>query len=594
MHSPLAFATPKIQYHLGMSQPHTHLLEVKIIFSELDKSDTSLDFILPVWRSGRYVVLDFAGGMHEFKAYRGENEDNANKLAWSKRDKSTWRVQTSGASAVSVSYKVYANEFHLRTRGLNDQHAYVNGSAVFMYVEKFRKQPLTLQVQPFGNWHVSAGLDRVKDKPHRFHAPDYDYFIDCPLEIGTHKDFEFEVQGKKHYLSIFGPGNWESDKLLERLKKVVQTCAEFWGEMPYEHYTFLVHSRPSGGGGTEHINSTIMGINQFAFNKDTGYESFTALAMHEFFHTWNVKQLRPAGIHPFDYTRENYSPSFWISEGATDYYDMMLMRRAEYHTPARLHQKLADMIRNDRRRPGRKIQSVEESSFDAWIKFWKDSQDDQNREVSYYDKGAAVSLLLDLEIRHRTENRAALDDVMRAMYKRFPLSGSGFTPEDFKRVVEELGGGNYDEFFDNYVRGTMEIDFAKFLGYAGLEVKETPAANNAVSLGVATREQNGAALVHSIIAGSPAYEAGLSNGDEIVALNGFRVRANQIESRLADFKPGDKIKLTLFREEQLREFEVTLRAPDVPEISVQLVDKPTDLQKKIYASWMATTWPEQK
>lgn len=586
-----ASASPKLHYELGMSQPHTHLFEVKITFTNLDKADTQLDLILPVWRSGRYVIFDFAGGVQEFAAFRGEAAESNNRLAWSKVDKSTWRVQTAGSSTVSVSYKVYANEFNQRTRGLNDQHGFANGSALFMYAEKYRKLPLTLQVLPYGDWHVSTGLDPVKDQAHRFHAPDYDYLVDCPLEIGNQKNFEFEVQGKKHYLSIAGPGNWESEKLLARLKKVVQTCHDFWGETPYAHYTFLVHSKPSGGGGTEHINSTIMGINSFAFSKDAGYEGFTGLAMHEFFHTWNVKQLRPAGIHPFDYTRENYTPSLWISEGTTDYYTMMLMRRADYHSPAKMLTLLAEMMRNDRRQPGRKMQSVEESSFDAWTKFWKNSQDAQNREVDYYEKGSSVSLLLDLEIRHRTENRASLDDVMRAMYKRYPLSGSGFMPEDFEKVVAEIGGGSYREFFDNYVRGTAELDFAKHLGYAGLSVKETMPTTG-VALGVSTREQNSAAYVQTLFAGSPAYDAGLSNGDEIVALDGFRVRANQLEARLADYKPGDKIKLTLFREEQLREIEVTLRPSQTPEVAVQLVEKPTDLQKKIYASWMFAPWPE--
>lgn len=591
MHAPLASSAPKIHYELGMSQPHTHLFEVKITFSDLDKSDTQLDLILPAWRSGRYVIFDFAGGVQEFAAFRGESTEGNNKLQWTKLDKATWRVQTNGNKTVSVCYKVYANEFNQRTRGLNDQHGFANGSALFMYMEKYRKLPVTVQVRPYRDWHVSTGLDRVPGQPHLFRAPDYDYLVDCPMEIGNQKDFEFEVQGKKHYLSIYGPGNWESEKLLERLRKVVQTCYDFWGVLPYEHYTFLVHSRPSGGGGTEHINSTVMGVNTFAFSRDAGYEGFTGLAMHEFFHTWNVKQLRPAGIHPFDYTRENYSPSLWISEGMTDYYTMMLMRRANYHTPARMLTLLAEVIRNDRRQPGRKVQSVEESSYDAWIKFWKNSQDAQNREVDYYEKGSAVSLLLDLEIRQRTENRASLDDVMRAMYKRFPLSGPGFTPEDFEKVVAEIGGGSAREFFDNYTRGTAELDFAKYLGYAGLRVKETMPATG-VALGVNTREQNSAAYVQNIFAGSPAYEAGVSNGDEIVALNGFRVRANQLEARLAQFKPGDKIKLTLFRDEELREFEVTLQPSQTPEVSVQLVEQPTDLQKKIYAGWMNAPWPE--
>ncbi len=589
MSTQLLAESPALHYQLGMSQPHTHLLEVDFTVAEISKSESQLDFIMPVWRSGRYVILDFAGGVQEFTAFAGN--DRNKKLPWAKIDKMTWRVKTEGQTTVSISYKVYANEFNLRTRGLNDQHAFVDGSAVFMYIEKYRHRPLTLHVKPYGDWHVTTGLDRVAGKTNQFHAPSFDYLADCPLEIGKQQDFEFEVEGKKHYLSIFGEGNWEKDKLLERLRKVVEANFKFWGDLPYRHYTFMVHSAPGMGGGTEHINSTIMGINPFGFRTDAGYDRFTSLSMHEFFHTWNVKQLRPAGINPYDFTKENYSPSFWISEGTTDYYTMLLMRRAGFYSVNRVLSDLGNMIRNDRQRPGRKIQSLEESSFDAWIKFWKSSENGQNREVSYYDKGGDVSLLLDLEIRHRSENRGSLDRVMREMYKRFPLNGPGFSAEDFQKVVEEVGEGGFADFFSKYVRGTEEIDFAKFLGYAGLDVQESK--SNAVKpwLGIATRERESQTMITAVIAGSPAYEAGLNVGDELLAIDGYRTRSNQVADRLSDFKVDDTIRLTVFRAEQLREFHVKLQAEEIPEFTVKHRDHPTELQKKIYEDWLGAAWP---
>lgn len=202
-----------------------------------------------------------------------------------------------------------------------------------------------------------------------------------------------------------------------------------------------------------------------------------------------------------------------------------------------------------------------------------------------------MSLLLDLEIRQRSENRGSLDRVMREMYKRFPLNGPGFSPEDFQKVVEEVGEGSFEEFFSMYIRGTAEIDFAKFLDYAGLEVQERQSNPAKPWLGIATREREGQTMITAVIAGSPAYEAGLNVGDELVTLEGYRVRSNQLTDRLSDFKAEDTIRLTVFRAEQLREFQVKLQAEEVPEVTVKHRDHPTELQKRIYEDWLGAEWP---
>ena len=574
-----------VHYQLGMSHPYTHLFEVEIKIEGLAKNESAVDFILPVWRSGRYVIFDFAGGVQEFSAHSGGTE-----LSWKKIDKSTWRVDAGRRETIAVRYKVFADEFDMRTRGLDDRHGFVDPSAVFLYVEKFRSLPLTLQVHPFGGWHVTTGLDAVSGKKNLLKAPNYDYFIDCPLEIGTQKDFDFEAEGKPHRLMIFGEGNWDEKKMIDDLKKIVKTVREFWGDLPYEHYTFMLHCTPNGGGGTEHINSTIIGLRPFIFRDEDSYRSFISVSVHEFFHTWNVKQLRPAGINPYDFTRENYVEELWLSEGTTDYYTSVLMRRVGYLSTDRFFDRLEEMIRSDKMRPGGKVQSLAESSFDAWVKFWKNSPNAFNSQVDYYEKGETISLLLDLEMRHRSENRASLDDLMRTLYKRFPLSGPGFTNADVQKIAEELTGSNFTEFFRDYVFGTAEIEFKKFLAYAGLEVTEKEDKKNKPSLGIITAAVIDRTVIRRVTAGSSAHTAGIDRNDELLALNGVRVRHSDLESRLSDFKAGEKVTLTIFRDDRLQEVEMTLQ-PSLPEYQVTRVKEPSELQKKIYNSWLGEEWP---
>jgi predicted metalloprotease with PDZ domain len=218
-------AAPTIAYRLGMPKPSTHLFEVEIRFDGLDSTEKSLDVSLPNWRSGRYMILDLASGVVEFDVVDGANS----RISWRKAGKSTWRIETNGVRQVRVQYKVFANEFHLRTRGVNDERAFVDGAAVFMYSETYRWLPLTLNVVPFGNWHVTTGLDSVVGERNKFTAPHYDYLADCPLEIGTQRDFSFEVLGKEHVLSIAGEGNFDVNTLTKDIAKIVEAQAKFWG-----------------------------------------------------------------------------------------------------------------------------------------------------------------------------------------------------------------------------------------------------------------------------------------------------------------------------------------------------------------------------
>ncbi|MBI3578899.1 MAG: M61 family metallopeptidase [Ignavibacteriales bacterium] len=581
---------PTVEYKLGMSKPWTHLLEVEVSFSRLPATSPTFDVAIPAWRTGRYVMFDFSGGVQEFSAL----DENNKPLSWQKIDKSTWQIEKRHATKVTARYRVYANEFNSRTRGLNDQHAFVDGCAVFMYNEAYKHLPLTLTVTPYKDWHVTTGLDAMKGERLKFTAPNFDYLADCPLEIGNQKDFEFDVEGKKHVLSIFGSGNFTADTLIKDISNIIKTAKEFWGVLPYEHYLFLLHVTPSAGGGTEHMNSTIMGERPFIFKNPKTYEGFLGLVSHEYFHTWNVKQLRPYGIHPYDYTKENYLKELWIAEGTTSYYGGLLLVRAGFITAKKYVEGLAPNVEGDRNRPGNKLQSLSESSYDAWVKYWKNNQQAYNSEADYYDKGSDVSLLLDLEIRQRSENKHSLDDAMRTLYKRFPLKGKkGYTVDDLQKIAEELGGGSFKEFFDTYVHGTTPIAWELYLGYAGLELTAKESERKSW-LGAVTSDNGGSTRIVRLIAGSPAEAAGLDPGDEIVAMDGYRVRTDDLKDRVAQLNAGDTIKLTVFRDNQLREFEVHLRLQDIPPYKIAKVGNPSKLQKAIYESWLGAVWEETK
>ncbi|MBI2427895.1 MAG: M61 family metallopeptidase [Ignavibacteriales bacterium] len=574
----MTHSQPAVHYTLAMSHPSTHLLEVEIRVDDL-KSNT-VDLHMPAWRTGRYVIFDFSGGVQEFSAV----DDKGKSIQWKKMDKDTWRIEHGGANYITARYKVYANEFNQRTRELNSEHAFIDPAAVFMYVDELKNRPLELSILPYGTWHVTTGLDEVEGKKFTYGAPSFEYFADCPIEIGNQKDFRFTVDNKPHIISIYGDGNWNIDTLITDFTKIVVANKEFWGDLPYKKYIFFIHCQPNAGGGTEHINSTVMGVRPFIFSNRASYIGFLGLVSHEYFHTWNVKQLRPKAYAPYDFSKEGYSEELWISEGTTSYFDDLIVLRAGYRDAKNYLEMIGQMISSDRSRYGNTIQPLSEASFDAWVKYWKRQQNSFKAESDYYGKGSHVSLLLDLEIRHRSENKHSLDDVMRTMYRRFPVS-KGFTNADFIKVSEEFTGGRLKEFFDNYLYGTVPLPWEKNLAFTGLELALKDSTGK-IGLGIMTQDTGEKNRITGVIPNSPAEKAGVEINDEIVALNGFRVRSSEMNERVSSMTKGDEITLTIFRNDKLKEIKLQLEYFGFPAYVVKKTAKPTDLQKSIFESWL--------
>ncbi len=577
---------PEISYTVSMSKPYTHLLEVEMRLRGSLSASTNV--VMPVWTPGSYLVREYARHVQDFAA----KDASGRALSWNKTNKNTWRIETTGAREVVVTYSVYANELTVRTNELNDQHAFFTPAALLVYPEGQLNAPSTLRVVPFGNWKVATGLPTVSGRDNTFRAENFDILYDSPVEVGNFKTLSFEVKGVPHRIVIDGEGNYEPERMRRDVQKIVEAAVSLMGgDIPYKDYTFILHLRASGGGGLEHLNSTALMYPRHAFRSQARYTDFLSLVAHEYYHLWNVKRIKPDVLGPFDYNQENYTKLLWVAEGITSYYENIILLRAGLLSDKDYLASIASSFQDLQNRPGRFEQSLEESSFDAWIKYYRSDENAVNSQISYYDKGAIVGLLLDLEIRRLSRGARSLDDVMNYLYNEYAKKGRNYTPQDFQRAAEQAAGSTLEPFFARYVRGHEELDYNAALNHVGLLLDTTTGgAGRAVperAFFGATLAQDGARLVvRNVRAGTPAYDQGINANDEIVALDGMRVTLESFDARLAEKKPGDRIQLTLFRNDDLRTFDVRLGGRVVTPYRILSVQQPTAEQRQAYQKWL--------
>ena len=584
----------EITYTVSMPKPHTHLLEVEIHVKRGPRAWPAEDtLVMPVWTPGSYLVREFARNVQDFAA----TDASGRALPWEKINKYSWRVKThgSGADEWRVTYRVYANELSVRTNELNSDHAFWNNAALLMYLDGYLKEPSTLHILAPQPWQVATGLPVVPGPKNSFRAENFDVLYDSPVEVSTFKTLSFEVKGVPHRIVIDGEGNYDAERMRADVKKIVEAEVELMGgEIPYHDYTFILHLRSSGGGGLEHLNSTALGFRRFGFKPEDSYRGFWGLVAHEFFHLWNVKRIRPDALGPFDYTKENYTKMLWVAEGITDYYAEVAVRRAGLISDKDFLTESARRFQTLQNTPGRLEMSAEESSFDSWIKYYRQDENSVNSQVDYYNKGSILGLLLDLEIRKRSNGAKSLDDVMRYLYTEFFKKGRNYSPEDFQKACELTAGASLEQFFASYVRGREELDYNAALAIAGLRLDTTgatPAAKpvEKAYLGADLVQEGDRLMVRRVYAGSPAYEQGLNTGDQIVALNNLRVNKDFFDARIAEKRPGDPISLTIFRSDDLSIMLIKLGGRSDARYRIIPVAQPTDEQKRIYQAWLGAS-----
>ena len=553
-------------------------------------------FALPAWIPGSYMIREFSRNIVRIRA-----ESNGEPVALTKLDKHSWQAAPqkdplkTGQSPLTLHYEVYAWDLSVRAAHLDQNHAFFNGTSVFLRVLGQEDQPHVVDIQRPADeaaqtWRVATSLPELKAKRYGFGtyiAADYDELIDHPVEQGDFALATFKAHGIPHDIVISGRvPNLDLARLGADLKKICETQIAFFEpkskQAPMDRYVFMTLAVGDGYGGLEHRASTALICaradlpSTTATSKDIsdGYLQYLGLCSHEYFHTWNVKRIKPAAFAPYNLQVENYSPLLWLFEGFTSYYDDLMLVRAGVIAEPAYFKLLGKTIGSVLRGSGRTKQSVAESSFDAWGKYYRQDENAPNAIISYYTKGSLIGLALDLSIRAKTGGKKSLDDVMRALWQRYGRDfynggGRGVTPAEVEALFDEISGARFKPFFDKYIRGTEDLPLAKMLAPFGVKYSDDRKSSKPSLDANIGRDGNDCKL-SSVHENGAAHLAGLSAGDLLVAIDGLRVTATNLETLLSRYGVGSNVDVHAFRRDELMTFTMTLQGERVPGITLAL------------------------
>ncbi len=602
-------AAQPLRYELGFERWNTHLVDVTIRSSGL--VGKTVRFSLPVWGPGAYGVRNFATEVQDFSA----SDSAGHALPWRKTDAQTWEVDLRATGGAVIHYRVYSNS--LGSIQYDDRHVAINGPAVWMYQVDGKERPIELTIntsQLPGDWKIATGLNRMGAT--MFRAADYDWFADCPIEIAAFTEKDISVLGTTYHFIVHDEmGKQDYTQFTRDMQRIIEKglvpilAPAVGGPLaaPFPDYWFLIHIAPGNGlgGGTEHLNST-----KISYSRDWGdstttthdyvtnvYEAKVFVAVHELFHAWNVKRLRPRPLGPFDYTQMVHTPSLWISEGLTSYYACLALLRSGYWTPEQYLGYVGRMMSALDAMPGRTERSIAETSWDTWFGYIGGSAGPGNlatnilnTNYSYYDGGQALGVLLDLEIRQRTNDQKSLDDWMRVMYQRFALPKPGFADSDVVHVASEVTGSDMSEFFRRYLYGKDPLPYERDFGYAGIDVKRVASTHGWSGIVLATAT-DGRPVIGNIIPGSPAEQGGLDRGDVVVALDDQSGDRDSIERSLSTRRSGERVTFTVLHHDLVRQVPVTLADNPHPGYMLAPAPNPSQAQQAMYRSVMNVRSP---
>lgn len=588
-----AKAQVKIGFEVSFKEPQAHYAEVQMNISGLAKD--YVDVKMPVWTPGSYLVREFEKSVEGFTA-----SASGKTLKVQKVRKNIWRVFSAKANNIKINYRVYAFEISVRTPFIDESHAFLSPTGIFMHPEGMIKSPSTVKIIPFNTWSkVSTGLTPVAGQQFTYSAPDFDWLYDSPMEVGNQDTFEFMASGVRHEVAMYGGGNYDKEKLKVDMAKIVEQATAVYGENPNKYYLFIVHNFNRGGGGLEHLNSTTLGATRNAYNTAAGYKGFLSLVAHEYHHLWNVKRLRPVALGPFDYDNENYTTNLWVAEGFTSYYENKYILRAGFDDANGFVNGLAAATATVLNTPGAKVQSAASSSYDAWIIGYRPNENSKNNSISYYSKGEVIGILMDLEIINATKGAKSLDDVMKAMYLQCKTLKRGYTDAEFKAMVEKISGISFTNFWEKYVNGVIDAEYVKYFGYAGVNISTENATPDKPVTGAAAQLTNDGLAVTSTTRGSGAWDSGLNVNDVIISLDDvtvsdalsnikLRTPAVSLESLPIVSKKniGDVLKLKVKRDGIEKEISLTLKANPSVRLKATIDENATASQKAVLKKWM--------
>ncbi|MEO8344428.1 MAG: PDZ domain-containing protein [Betaproteobacteria bacterium] len=597
---------PPTQYRIVPLDPNAHLYEVSV--TVVDPDPAGQCFRLPSWIPGSYLIREFA---RHFVLVRAEAESGEIRIT--KEAKDVWRAAPC-FGPLTVVAQVYAFDLSVRGAYLDATRGYFNGATVFLCPVGREEAPCTVDIAPpdaaFGEWKVATTLPAVAAAPYgfgRFRAGNFDELIDHPVETGSFATATFMAGGTQHDIAVTGQQQSDLPRLASDLRRICQWHIDLFGGAPdsvapVDHYLFQVMAVGEGYGGLEHRASTSLICRREDLPKpgvekvSDSYLGFLGLASHEYFHTWNIKRIKPEAFSPYDLTRENYTRQLWAFEGITSYYDDLALVRCGLIPPARYLELVGRAISSVLRNPGRNVQSVAESSFDAWIKYYRRDENTPNAVVSYYVKGSLVALCLDLTLRSRSS--ASLDDLMRALWLRHGHPGIGVPENAIEKIASEMAGEDLGDFFTRYVFGTEDLPLSRLLAEFGIALHMRPATGSKDRGGKAAavepaRNTLGAQvagdlkLTH-VLRGGPASRAGLAAGDTLVAIDDLKATHEMLESLMDQPRFGKPLVVHAFRRDELRTFRMELDAAPLDTAYLVLDENPGATSAARRDAWLGS------
>jgi len=588
-----------LRYEVRVEAPERHVADIELRFSP----DASIvDLTLPAWCPGSYLIRDYARFVRDLEVHAADDTP----CEVTKIDKQTWRVDTAGATELIVSYTIYGHDLSVRTNHIDADHAFLHGPATFLYPASQRSAPVEVTLvfpEPWGMVTAASPVGEISEPAviskrgtgSRIRATSIDELFDHPIHLGQTRSYNVPAQVSCR-LAIWGEraqgGMFDEQRLATDLGAIVDDHIRRFGEAPFFEYTFLLMLTHEGYGGLEHRASSVNLYNPHFAATRKSYEGLLELLSHELFHAWNGKRIAPKPLLDIDYTREAYTPCLWVMEGVTSHYDRFALRTSGRITAKSYLEKVLDDYARLQATPGRARQSLEESSFDAWIKLYKPDESNLNTTVSYYLKGGLVMFGMDLNIRKRTGNARSLDDVLRVLWKRYGAKGVPH-PDDLQPVFEEATEVELGEIFDAQIRGTEDPNLRADLGFFGLELRTSadPATATDGATGAWLGVVTSGTKVTGVFDGSPAQAAGISPGDELIAIDGFRTTSDSdLRNLLSTRRIADPVRFSLFRRHRLLELVTRIEhAPPTRYEFATVADPGAGADQ--YARWLGEPFP---
>ena len=598
-----------ISYRIRATSPKAHLFTIECFITAPDPGGQLIS--MASWIPGSYMIRDFAKNVVQLNA-----TCNDRPLPVQKLDKSSWKVAPC-IGPIRIEYQVYAWDLSVRTAHLDQTHGYFNGTSVFIKVAGQEMLPCEVEIvtpdeEVEGIWQVATGMPRLDAELYGFGtylAENYDALIDYPVEMSAFTLATFEAAGIPHDIVISGRHQADMQRLCDDLRPICQSQIEMFGELPeMERYLFMIMVVGDGYGGLEHRNSTSLLCSRndlpVAGMQTVGekYRNFLGLCSHEYFHTWNVKRIKPEVFIPYDLDKETHTPQLWAFEGFTAYYDDLTLVRSERISVDDYLLLLGQIISRVYRGAGRKIQSVAESSFDTWTKFYKQDENAPNAIVSYYSQGSLIALGLDATLRTRTAGRLSLDDLMRRLWLEYGKPAIGVPEGRIESMAGELCGEDLEPFFAAYLHGVDDYPLDEWLEQLGIQLQWRVSEGQNDKGGTAPTDKGlminfGAAYKPSALGieltqvyiYESAQLAGLSAGDNVIAINGIQASNGNLTGMLENARPGDIWRIDAFRRDELMQFQMILAAPDANVAYLQLKN---DADKR-WHPWLKSGYNDQ-